>query len=68
MRQDERIFYEQALADYSHIIGRGGNSLEQIEKCMEVLERFEDYEKCGDLLEILKAYRTKNNKEEDNLK
>ena len=68
MRQDERRFYEQALADYSNIIRSGGNSLDQIEECIRVLERFEDYEKCKDLLEILRAYRSKNNKEEDNLK
>jgi len=68
MRQDERRFYEQALADYSNIIRSGGNSLDQIEECISVLERFEDYEKCKDLLEILRAYRSKNNKEEDNLK
>ena len=28
----------------------GGNSLTEIEECIGVLEYFEDYEKCKDLL------------------
>lgn len=60
MREEDRKVYDRALADYSLIIRSGGNSLEQIESCLRALEEFEDYEKCRDLLEILKAYRSKS--------
>jgi hypothetical protein len=60
MRQDERKIYEQALSDYSNIIRAGCNSIGQIEECIKILENFEDYEKCKDLLEILKAHQSKN--------
>ena len=35
---------------------------------MHDLEKFEDYEKCKDLLEILKAYQSKNNNEDKIIK
>lgn len=65
MREEEREVYDRALADYSLIIRSGGNSLQQVENCMRTLEKFEDYEKCKDLLEILKAYTAKNDKEDN---
>ena len=68
MREEDRKIYDRALADYSIIIRSGGNSLQQIENCMHDLEKFEDYEKCKDLLEILKAYQSKNNNEDKNNK
>jgi hypothetical protein len=68
MREEDRKVYDRALADYSLIIRSGGNSLQQIENCMHALENFEDYEKCKDLLEILKAYRSKNSNEDKNNK
>ena len=37
----------------------GGNSIEEIKDCISIFEKLEDYEKCADLLEILKAYETK---------
>jgi hypothetical protein len=62
MSEEDKNFYNQTLSDYSNIIRNGGNSLDQISKCIERLEKFEDYEKCRDLFEILKAYETKNDK------
>jgi hypothetical protein len=56
MKAEERKIYDSALSDYSDIVRGGGNSIDEIKECMSVMERFEDYEKCQDLLRILKAY------------
>lgn len=56
MKASERKIYDSALSDYSNIIRSGGNSIKEIEGCLATMERFEDYEKCQDLLRILKAY------------
>ena len=64
MKEEDIKIYDSALSDYSIIIRHGGNSLGQIEDCIKSLEYFEDYEKCQDLLEILKAYRAKRNNTE----
>jgi len=60
LREEEKNIYDSALRIYSSIMKWGGNSLGEIEECIEVLEYFEDYEKCKDLLEILNAYKSKN--------
>ena len=56
MKAEERKIYDSALSNYSNIIRSGGNSMEEINECLVIMERFEDYEKCQDLLRILKAY------------
>ena len=60
LREEEKNIYDSALRIYSSIMKWGGNSLSEIEVCIGVLEYFDDYEKCKDLLEILNAYRSKN--------
>lgn len=59
MNEDEKKIYDRALVKYSIIIRCGGNSIEEIKECIDIFEQFEDYEKCADLLEILKAYESK---------
>jgi hypothetical protein len=59
MNGEEKKIYDKALAKYSIIVRCGGNSIEEIKECINIFEEFEDYEKCADLLEILKAYETK---------
>jgi hypothetical protein len=56
----EKEIYDSVLRVYSSIMRWGGNSLSEIEECISVLERFEDYEKCKDLLDVLNAYKSKN--------
>lgn len=60
LEREEKEIYDSALRVYSSIMKWGGNSLGEIEECIGVLEYFEDYEKCKDLLEILNAYKSKN--------
>lgn len=64
MKEEDKKVYDSALSDYSIIIRSGGNSLDQIKDCIKAFEYFEDYEKCKDLLEILKAYQSKRNNNE----
>lgn len=56
MKVEEITIYNQAVDDYCQIIRRGGNNMEEVKICLRTLEYFEDYEKCKDLLEVLKAY------------
>lgn len=59
MTEEDKILYNSALRVYSAIMKSGGNSIEEIKECIEILEEFEDYEKCKDLLEIFNAYKFK---------
>jgi hypothetical protein len=59
MNRDDKKIYDQALSKYSMIVRCGGNSIEEIKECISIFEYYEDYEKCADLLEILKAYESK---------
>lgn len=56
MEAEERKLYDSALSNYSKIMGSGPNSLEEITECIRIMEKFEDYEKCQDLLRKSKAY------------
>lgn len=56
MRFEETFIYNEALDQYCQIIRHGGNDLEEIRNCLKTMEYFEDYEKCRDLAEIIKAY------------
>ena len=59
MTQDEKIIYDSALRVYSSIMKKRGNSIGEIQECISVLEYFEDYEKCKDLLDIINVYKSK---------
>lgn len=58
MEAEERKVYDSALSTYSDIMRSGGNSLDEIIECITTMEKFEDYEKCQDLLRRLKAYNS----------
>jgi len=49
-----------ALGTYSNIVKFGLKSslIENSKECLEILEEFEEYEKCHDLFEVLKDDRT----------
>jgi hypothetical protein len=49
-----------ALGIYSNIVKFGLKSslIENSKECLEILEEFEEYEKCHDLFEVLKDGRT----------
>ena len=50
-----------ALNIYSNIVrfGKGIEMAEDEQKCMKILEDFEEYEKCLDLYQIFKNQQTK---------
>ena len=57
MKQEENISQlNWALNIYSDIVKYGLDSsvLEESEECLHILEEFEEYEKCSDILHILK--------------
>lgn len=57
MEQEENISQlNWALNIYSDIVKYGLDSsvLEESEECLHILEEFEEYEKCSDILHILK--------------
>lgn len=56
MTADEKNMYNQALDEYCRIVRHGGNTIEEVQNCLKMMEYFEDYEKCKDLSEIIKAY------------
>lgn len=59
MDEEDKRIYESAIRVYTSIMKGGGNSIGEIEQCIDILEEYEDYEKCKDLLEVLKAYKFK---------
>jgi hypothetical protein len=61
MKPEEIIKYEDALVKYTHILrGKYINTLE-ISDCIKILEGFEDYEKCDQLIQILEENKNKIN-------
>lgn len=61
MKEKENISQlNWALNIYSDIVKYGLDSsvLEESEECLHILEEFEEYEKCSDILHILKGNET----------
>lgn len=54
MKIEEKEKYDNNLLQYSSIVRGDSNSIEEILRCIEIFEYFEDYEKCEDLIQILK--------------
>jgi hypothetical protein len=57
LKQEENISQlNWALNIYSDIVKYGSDSsvLDESEECLHILEQFEEYEKCSDILHILK--------------
>lgn len=55
MKSAEIDIYNEALDQYCQIVRHGGWTIEEVRRCLKVMEYFEDYEKCKDLSEIIKA-------------
>jgi hypothetical protein len=68
MKSAETDIYNEALNHYCQIVRHGGSTIEEIKNCLRIMEYFEDYEKCKDLCEIIKAYEISLPKESINLK
>lgn len=56
MKSAETDIYNEALSHYCQIVRHGGSTIEEVRNCLKLMEYFEDYEKCKDLSEIIKAY------------
>ena len=54
MKIEEKKKYDNNLSQYSSIVRGDSRSIDEILKCIEIFEYFEDYEKCEDLIQILK--------------
>jgi hypothetical protein len=68
MKSAETDIYNEALNQYCQIVRHGGSTIEEIKSCLRIMEYFEDYEKCKDLCEIIKANEISLPKESINLK
>jgi hypothetical protein len=55
MKENEKKIYDTNLSDYSFIIKGKIKDKIKIKSCLEILEYFEDYEKCKDLDRVLKS-------------
>lgn len=56
MKNSDILIYEESLKLYSDIMSRHGKNktIIEIRECMEIFERLEDYDKCRDLLNIIR--------------
>jgi hypothetical protein len=56
MKNSDILIYEESLKLYSDIMSRHGKNktITEIRECMEIFERLEDYDKCRDLLNIIR--------------
>jgi hypothetical protein len=57
MKLDEIKIYEQALSVYTEIVRTYGknHSAVDILECIRIFEKLEDYDKCKDLLDIIRS-------------
>ena len=53
MELAEKYLYDENLVRYTLIMGSRSVDRQDIIDCIKIFERFEDYEKCQDLLNIL---------------
>ena len=65
MKNSDILIYETSLKLYSDIMRTHGRNktLSEIRECMETFEKFEDYDKCKDLLDLI---RMEFNNSDDN--
>jgi hypothetical protein len=56
MKSSDILIYETSLKLYSDIMSTHGKNktITEIRECMETFERLEDYDKCKDLLNLMK--------------
>jgi hypothetical protein len=55
MKPTEKYLYDENLTRYTLIMWSGSADKQDIIDCIKIFERFEDYEKCQDLLNILSS-------------
>ena len=57
MKLDEIKIYEQALSVYTEMVRTHGknHSTSDILECIRIFEKLEDYDKCKDLLDIIRS-------------
>ena len=60
MKKEEIQKYNGIIETYSKIVKGKIKSKKEIAGCIKSLEYFEEYEKCKDLVEILKKPQDKN--------
>lgn len=53
MEISEKYLYDENLAKYTLIMCGRSEDKQDIIDCIKIFEKFEDYEKCQDLLNIL---------------
>ena len=63
MKPSDIKIYELSLLIYSEIMTNHGKTrkLSEIKECLNTFERLEDYDKCRDLLEIIRIEFTDKN-------
>lgn len=61
MELAEKYLYDENLSKYTSIMVSRNAEKEEILNCIRIFEKFEDYEKCQDLLNLL--YSLKNDEE-----
>ena len=54
MKEAEKDIYNNNIQLYSQIVRNKSKDKEKVLECLGVFEYFEDYEKCDDLLRILR--------------
>jgi hypothetical protein len=56
MKDSDIKLYEISLKTYSEIMSGQGRkrTMDEIKECLETFERLEDYDKCKDLLNVIK--------------
>ena len=56
MKNSDILIYEASLKLYSDIMRTHGRNktITEIKGCIETFERFEDYDKCKDLLNLIR--------------
>jgi hypothetical protein len=57
MKSDDIRIYEESLCKYTEIMRTSGKnySVSYILECISVFEKLEDYDKCKDLLDIIRS-------------
>jgi hypothetical protein len=56
MKDSDIKLYEISLKTYSEIMSGQGRirTIDEIKECLETFEKLEDYDKCKDLLNVIK--------------
>lgn len=63
MNDSDIKIYDLSLEMYSEIMASHGKSrtIQEIKECLEVFEKLEDYDKCRDLLDVIRIETNNRN-------